>query len=112
MQSGSVSFLATVSIINQSPTSKSMLGNLPDVYNKTENTGNYTLMYGSGYAMDKLKQTVLQGEANNALNSPEIQTNYFKVDGPGIYLIEFDVPFVTPPLNVSISNTSLSDVFI
>jgi len=103
---------ATISIANPSPLTKEMLNNLPDNYDKTQSTGNFTLLYGTGYELETLKQELEQGEANNYLYSPDTQEGNFNIEGIGIYLIEFDIPFVIPPLNVSISGADTTDVFI
>ena len=112
MQNSNTNFLATVSIVNLSLTAKMMIANLPDPYTRDENSGVFSIAYGSGYQMDQTKQTVKQLEVNNVLYSPETETHYYKVAGPGKYYIPFDVPFIFPPINVSITNASLSDVFI
>jgi hypothetical protein len=40
-------FNATLAIANPSPLTKEMLTNLPDNYNKSQSTGNFTMLYGS-----------------------------------------------------------------
>ena len=111
--SNSVSdFNAVISITNPSPLTKEMQNNLPDDYDLSQSSGNFALLYGTGYELDNLKQTLLQVEANNYLYSPDTQQGSFQISGVGNYLIEFDIPFITPPLNVNISGADFTDVFI
>lgn len=107
-----VDFRANISIVNASPITKQMQSNLPDNYTRSQNSGIFSLLYGTGYEFERLKQTFKQLEANNYLYSPDVQNETISIDGKGKYLIEFAVPFVTPPLNVSVLASSYTDVFI
>jgi len=110
--SASSDFKAVLAITNPSPLTKQMLDNLPDDYDKSQSTGNFAAVYATGYEFERLKQTLQQTEANNYLYSPDTQEDSFKVTGAGKYLIEFNIPFVTPPLNVSIVGSDFTDAFI
>jgi len=105
-------FKANLVIVNLSPATKNMQAELPSNYTSSQNSGEFAYLYGSGYEIDKLKQTLLQLEANNYLYSPNTQSQTLKVDGAGKYLIQFEIPFVTAPLNVSVVGSSFTDVFI
>lgn len=112
MQGSKTDFGATISITNPSPLTKEMFSNLPTNYTKNQTSGVYALVYGSGYEFESGKQTLQQAEANNYLYSPDVQQGNFKVSGIGKYLIEFNIPFTTPPLNVNIVGSDSTDVFI
>jgi len=105
-------FKATISITNPSPLAQSLMQLLPSNYTQDQNSNVYALMYGSGYSAEQLKQTNGQSEANNYINSPSTQTGQIAVPGTGTFLVEFDLPFVVPPLNVSIQGSTTTDCFI
>lgn len=106
-------FRASISIVNSSSITKGMLVDLPDNYERqSQNTNVFAALYGSGYSLEQSKRTFKQVEANNYLYSPDIQEANFNVSGAGKYLIEFDIPFTTPPLDVSIVGSSFTDVFV
>jgi hypothetical protein len=110
--SSKVDFEAVLSIVHPSPITKQMMSNLPDNYDESQSTGNFNLLYGTGYALDTLKNSLLQLQSNNYLYSPYSETANFSVNGINKYYIEFQVAFLAPPLNVSISGASTTDVFI
>jgi hypothetical protein len=89
-----------------------MQNQLPSNYSRSQNSNAFAFLYGTGYEMENLKQTIGQSEANNYLYSPSTQDGQITVSGAGRYLIEFDVPYVVPPLNVSIAPSSNTDAFI
>lgn len=113
MTLASTDFKSTVSITNPSPLTTAMQGQLPSNYTQSQNSNVFAFMYGTGYALEELNQTITQLQANNYLYSPSSQTGEILVTGTGLYLIEFSVPFIVPPLNVSISaGSSSTDVYI
>lgn len=105
-------FSANIAIVNPSPATKEMQSDLPDNYTRSQNSGVFSLLYGTGYEQERLKQSLKQLEANNYLYSPDVQNETITIDGKGKYLIEFAVPFVTPPLNVNVVASNYTDVFI
>lgn len=112
MSSGFSDFKASISITNPSPLTKQMQNLLPSNYTRSQSSNSFAFLYGTGYEMENLKRTIGQSEANNYLYSPSTQNGQISVSGAGRYLIEFDVPFVVPPLNVSIATGSQTDAFI
>ena len=105
-------FKASLSIANLSPLSQQMQSVLPSDYTRSQNSGNYALIYGTGYEMENVKQVIGQYESNNYLYTPSLQTGNITVSGSGSYLIEFDLPYIIPPLDVGVSASEFTDVFI
>lgn len=112
MNSAQTDFNANIAIVNPSPLTAEMMSDLPSNYTQSQTSNNFSMLYGTGYEFENVKQTLQQLEANNYLFSPDVQNQTIKVDGAGVYLVEFQIPFVTPPLNVNIVGSSLTDVFI
>src|SRR3984885_5493913 len=105
-------FFASLVIANISPLTKVMQSLLPDIWDNSQNASNFAILYGAGYEMEDLKQRLVQSEANNYLYSPDKQSSFLLVNGPGSYLIEFDVPYVVPPINASIVTADYTDAYI
>jgi len=112
MNDSQADFSANISILNPSPLTKEMFGNIPTNWTHNETSGVYALLYGSGYEFETAKQTLQQSEANNYLYSPNVEQGYFKIGGIGLYIIEFSIPFTIPPLDVNIVGADTTDVFI
>jgi hypothetical protein len=92
--SSKTDFVSTINITNPSLITADMISDLPDNYTNSQNSNIFALSYGTGYEFERLKQTLLQLEANNYLYSPDIQTQSLAIDGVGLYRVELPVQII------------------
>lgn len=109
---GSKDFKAGISITVPSRSASQMQEQLPSNYTRNKTSNTYAFLYGVGTEFDRVRDTFKQLEANNFLYSPSSQKGDYQVKSAGKYVLFFDVPFVIPPFNVSVSASDFTDVFI
>ena len=105
-------FTANLVIVNPNLIAKKLMSDLPDNYTRSQNSNLFAFNYGSGYSFEALRQALAQMEANNYIFNPDTQRQALKIDGAGKYIAQFDIPFVVPPINVSVTGSDYTDVFI
>lgn len=105
-------FTCSIAIVQPSPITADMIADLPSIWNTGQNEPQYAALYGVGLAFEDTKNRIKQLQANNTLYSPLTQKGFIAVQGSGKYIVEFDLPFVQPPLDISISGASITDVYI
>lgn len=112
MNNKQTDFKASISITAPSPVSKRLQESLPSDYTLSQTSNVYAFMYGTGHEIENLKETIGQSEANNYIYSPSVQEGQFDITGPGKYTVQFDIPYVVPPLNVSVSSSARTDAYL
>ena len=111
IQSGTTDFVCSISIVSPNLSTSRIQNRLSDDYTKSKNSDLFALLYGSGTELENTRQTLKQMEANNYLYSQSTQQGGLQVSSAGNYYIEFEIPFVVPPLSVSLS-TTVADAYI